>query len=91
LGGIVCTKQRKTIPRDRGRGREKRNLLQVLRFFAVFVRGCGVLRGVLNELIHRNRGSFGQFSLFLSELCEKYGSKIRSQDVFFQTSERERE
>jgi hypothetical protein len=61
LGGIVCTKQRKTIPRDRGRGWKKGKLLQVLGFFAVFVRGGMCFGGVLNELIHRNRGVNGQF------------------------------
>ena len=41
--------------------KKKTDLLQVLRFFAVFVRVGRVLGGGLKELIHRNRGVNGQF------------------------------
>jgi hypothetical protein len=46
LGGIVCTKQRKTIRGKWRAGRKKPDLLQVLRFFAVFVRVSSFFGGV---------------------------------------------
>jgi hypothetical protein len=71
LGGIVCTKQRGTIRGKWGAGRKKPDLLQVLKVFAVFVRGGSVLRGILNELIHLNRGLNGQFCVVFERIMGK--------------------
>jgi hypothetical protein len=65
LGGIVCTKQLGTIPRFRGRGWKRGDLLQVWSVFEVFVRGGGIFRGILKELIHRNQGLNEQFCVVL--------------------------
>ena len=72
-------KTTKNNSKDRGRGWKRGDLLQVMCVFEVFVRGCGVLRGILKELIHRNRGLneqfcvvFGDYLIYFVVGCDDY-------------------
>jgi hypothetical protein len=68
----------------RGGGDGKRgNLLQVLRFFAVFVRGSRFFGWVLKELIHRNRGVNGQFCDVFERIMRKNWFKNQVPGCFY--------